>query len=213
MDPVVVSVIIGSLVLVAVAAYGRHVRARETHESRKKRLGVLPAQFIVVDLETTGLDPDKHEIIEIGAIRVNRDSIHHDTFSALIRPRRKVPKRITEITGITQQMVDTDGQPLSATLQEFREFIGDLRVVTFNADFDLALHCKCRPDGGIEFNNEHACALTMARSAWPGRRSYRLVDLARIGGLETNDAHRALGDCQRALIVYMAAVERLGRVH
>jgi DNA polymerase III epsilon subunit-like protein len=67
---------------------------------------LLPPRFVVLDLETTGLDPERNEIIEIGAIRVNRDSDVHDTFRALVKPTRRIPKRITQINGISQEMVD-----------------------------------------------------------------------------------------------------------
>ena len=60
---------------------------------KKADLSMLPKQFVVFDLETTGLDPLKHEIIEIGAVKVNRDSDNHTTFQALIKPVKKVPKR------------------------------------------------------------------------------------------------------------------------
>jgi DNA polymerase III epsilon subunit family exonuclease len=108
---------------------------RKTHE--KPNLQVLPKQFAVFDLETTGLNPSKHEIIEIGAVKVNRDSNKHITFQSLVKPSKKIPKKITEITGITQKMVDTDGEELESILQQFDEFIGDLRLVAFNADFDM----------------------------------------------------------------------------
>jgi len=87
------------LVLIIGAAaiwYFRRSRARP-----KVDLTHLPERFVVFDLETTGLDPSKHEIIEIGAIRVNRDSDQHESFQALVKPAGKVPKRITELTGIS----------------------------------------------------------------------------------------------------------------
>src|SRR3990172_4884986 len=101
-------------------------------------LSILPERFVVFDLETTGLKPDAHEIIEIGAIRVNRDSDNHDTFQALVRPNKKIPKKITDITGITQEMVEKDGDSLETALPQFIEFVGDLPLVSFNAEFDMA---------------------------------------------------------------------------
>ncbi len=171
-----------------------------------------PKQFVVFDLETTGLDPKKHEIIEFGAIRVNRDSVNHDTFQSLVKPSRKVPKRITEITGISQAMLDADGQPIEAALKEFLNFVGDLHLVSFNADFDIAFLQNAAAKHSIAIQNSVSCALKMSRRAWPGRKSYRLVDLAKDGNLSSEGTHRALGDCQRALIVYTAAASRLGTV-
>ena len=181
------------------------------YRPKKADLSYLPERFVIFDLETTGLDPLKHEIIEIGAIRVNRDSDIHDTFQLLIRPNRKVPKKITEITGITQAMLDAEGQALDKALEGFRAFIGDLPLVSFNSEFDMAFLLKASEQHGVRFPNQVACALKMSRQAWPGRKSYRLSELAVDGNLSAEGTHRALTDCQGALIVYGAAASRLRR--
>lgn len=173
-------------------------------------LAHLPERFVVFDLETTGLDPEKHEIIEIGAIRVNRDSVNHDTFQSLVKPSRKVPKKITELTGINQAMLDAEGEPIESVLREFLSFVGDLQLVSFNADFDMAFLRNAAAKQSIYVTNPVSCALKMARRAWPGRKSYRLAELAKDGNLSSEGTHRALGDCQRALIVYTTAASKLG---
>ena len=173
---------------------------------------MLPEQFIVLDLETTGLDAIKHEIIEIGAVKVNRGSNNHTTFQALIKPSKKVPKKITNITGITQEMVDTEGEEIGSVLKEFVNFIGDLRLVTFNAEFDMGFLKEAGKSQGIVINNPVSCALKMARRAWPNRKSYKLADLANAGGLSANGNHRALKDCELTITVYTAAASILGSV-
>jgi DNA polymerase III epsilon subunit family exonuclease len=197
-----------AIIVIAVIAF-YFWRSRATP---KISIAHLPAQFVVFDLETTGLDPDKHEIIEIGAIRVNRDSINHDTFQSLVKPTRKVPKRITELTGINQAMLDSDGDSIESALQQFMSFVGALHLVSFNADFDMAFLKNAASRHSICVANPVSCALKMSRRAWPGRKSYRLADLAKDGNLSSAGTHRALGDCQRALIVYTAAASKLGSV-
>ena len=173
----------------------------------------LPEQFVVFDLETTGLDAAKHEIIEIAAIRVNRDSTHHDTIQALVKPTKKVPKKIVELTGITQEMLDRDGKAIEESLRDFAVFVGDHRLVSFNAEFDMAfLNAATARCGMMPFKNPVSCALKMARRAWPGRKSYRLADIAKDGNLDSKDTHRALADCQRALTVYGATASSLRSV-
>ena len=172
---------------------------------------LLPEQFIVLDLETTGLDPSRHEIIEYGAIRANTDSDTHTGFRTLVIPRKKIPQKITEITGITQAMVELEGLPPIEAFTQFVEFIGDLPLVTFNAQFDMAFLYSAAREHGITINNRYACALKRARRAWPGLQSYRLADLAKMGKLSDEDSHRALGDCKRALIVFTAATSKLGQ--
>lgn len=165
----------------------------------------LTEQFVVFDLETTGLDPSRCEIIEIGAIRVNRDSNMHDTFEALLKPSIPIPARITEITGITNAMVEAEGEEPAKALAEFKAFVGMLPLVAYNADFDMAFLRSAGERHGVKIGNRITCALKEARRAWPGLPSYKLADLAARGNLDVSGTHRALKDCQLALIVYASA--------
>ena len=180
----------------------------ESGQEDKVDISMLPEQFVVLDLETTGLDPIKHEIIEIGAVKVNRDSDNHTTFQALIKPSKKVPKKITQITGITQEMLDADGEELGTNLKQLLDFIGDLRLVMFNADFDMGFLNEASKEHGITIRNPVSCALKMARRAWPDLRSYKLADINNTG----NGNHRALKDCELTIPVYTAAALKLGSV-
>jgi DNA polymerase III epsilon subunit family exonuclease len=172
---------------------------------------LLPRQFIVLDLETTGLSHDRDEIIEFGAIRVTLDSDNHQTFQTLVKPERKIPRMITEITGITQAMVDSEGAQLREALGQFIEFIGDLPLVAFKADFDMGFLYSAARKHGFVINNRYTCALKRARRAWPGLPSYRLVDLAKRGKLSLDEAHRSLGDCRRTVLIFTAATSTIGQ--
>lgn len=186
-------------------------RSKHHAPSGPSDLSALPERFVIFDLETTGLDPAKHEIIEIGAIRVNRDSENHETFQALVKPGKRITKRITDLTGISNEMVVTAGMGLSEALSEFRSFVRDLPLVAFNAEFDDAfLRAACTSVDSSHFTNEVCCALKLARRAWPGRQSYRLSALAKDGNLQMDGEHRALGDCRRTMIVYAAAASATG---
>ena len=166
----------------------------------------LPDTFVVFDLETTGIDASQHEIIEIAAIRFKKGRTAHETLQGLVKPKGAVPLKITELTGITQGMVDRDGEPIRDVLEEFRAFFGDLRLVSFNAEFDMAfLQTAAKNNGLPAFKNPTSCALQLARKAWPNRKSYRLDDLASDGQFNSGTAHRAMEDARRALIVYAAA--------
>jgi DNA polymerase-3 subunit epsilon len=172
---------------------------------------VLPKQFVVLDLETTGLDPELHEIIEVGAIRIVGDSVTQAGFSMLVKPRKQIPKQITQITGITQAMVDEEGQELAEVMKLFLEFIGDLPLVAFNAEFDMGFLRNAALRNGFDIGNRYTCALKMSRRAWPGLPSYRLSELAKMANLPTDDSHRALGDCKRTAIIFGAAANRVGK--
>jgi DNA polymerase III epsilon subunit family exonuclease len=171
---------------------------------------LVPLEFIVLDLETTGLSPQLNEIIEIGAVRVNRDSEKHPTFQTLVKPAERLPTKITQITGITNAMLDKDGRPLSEVLVQFKEFIGDLPIVTFNAAFDMGFLWRAATRHGVAMDNRYTCALKMARRAYPGLSSYRLADLAKMGNLSAENTHRAIGDCMRTAPIFMASVAKIG---
>jgi hypothetical protein len=106
----------------------------------------VPERFVVFDLETTGLDPASHEIIEIGAIKVHRDSARHDGFQCLVKPKKRISKRITQINGISQQMVYEQGEPLDTVLKDFAEFIENLPLVSFNAEFIWVFYALLQAD-------------------------------------------------------------------
>lgn len=185
---------------------------KEGKSGGKQAIGTsyLPEQFVVLDLETTGLDADKHEIIEIAAIKYTRGETSQQTFQCLVKPSKKLPKKIVELTGITDEMLEKDGSELRSSVEGFAAFVGGLRLVTFNADFDMAFLQHAATTSGLpQFTNPVSCALKMARRAWPKRESYRLVDLAKDGQIDEGKAHRALEDARRALIVYSAAVDQL----
>jgi DNA polymerase III epsilon subunit family exonuclease len=170
----------------------------------------LPEEFIVFDLETTGLSPQDCEIIEIGAIKVNRDSGEHITFQALVRPSIALPSKIIHLTGITQKMINKDGEDIKTVIPEFLDFIGDLRLVAYNARFDMGFIRAATAKQGLKIKNPHSCALKMARRAWPDLESYKLVDVVECGGLSTKGNHRALKDAELTMTVYAAAAETLG---
>lgn len=187
----------------------RHPKPLNFQKSAKNiNLSALPEQFIVLDFETTGLSPTKNKIIEIGAIKVNRDSNKHETFQSFIKIDGDIPAKITELTGITTEILKLEGEPIESVLPTLIEFIGDLRIVAFNAKFDMAFLHESAKSQGFSIKNKSSCALDMARRAWPGKSSYKLSSLADDFGLKTQN-HRALQDCELALSIYVAACDEL----
>ncbi len=195
--------------IVAIIVIAAYFLFRSRARPEVANFSVIPPNFVVVDIETTGLDPDKHQIIEIAAVKVNRDSNHHTTLRGLVKIEGKVPKKITEITGITTEMLEQGGEPLEAVIAEFLQFFGDQRLVFFNAPFDLGFLSKAAARIDKEIDNPVSCALDMARRAWPGQKSYKLANLARTFGLSTEGNHRALKDCELTITVYGAAAVQL----
>ena len=190
----------------------RYYTLEECLPPREAEGTFVPEHFVIVDLETTGLDADTHEIIELAALKVQRDPERHTTFAALVKPVHPVPRDITALTGITQAMLDHQGEPVAEVMATFLDFVGEARLVFFNAPFDCAFLSQAAKRLGRTMNNPVSCALDMARRAWPGRSSYQLVALAHSQGLETRGHHRALTDCALTLPIYCAAATQLGSV-
>jgi DNA polymerase III subunit epsilon len=150
----------------------RYYTLAECLPPREAEGAFVPEHFVIVDLETTGLDADTHEIIELAALKVQRNPECHTTFAALVTPVHPVPSAITALTGITQAMLDHQGKPVSEVMTTFVDFVGEARLVFFNAPFDCAFLSKAAKRIGRTMDNPVSCALDMARRAWPGLRSY-----------------------------------------
>ena len=212
--PVAIVLILGAFFLLHwLSKYARQLKVKA---QQTKACALLQREFVVVDLETTGLDPAKHVIIEIGAIRVTPDLVAErtkfaPTWQALVKIKGRVPVKITQITGITKEMLDRDGDELQVALAAFVEFVGDRRIVTYNAEFDMSfLQNALRTCGMAELQNPVSCALTMARTAFPNQKHYRLAGFSQMMG--RSQSHRTISDAHAALIVYVSAVGTLGRI-
>ncbi len=174
----------------------------------------LPARFVIVDLETTGFSPDRDEIIEIGALRMDRQAGERAVFQTLIRPSCPIPSRVAQVTGLTALLLEARGVPLAEALVQFLDFLRDWRLVFFNAPFDMGFLERALETCGLPpVTNRVICISRMARQAWPGLPSYKLNQLAKTGGLSVDGSHRALRDCEIALEVYTAAAFELHRGH
>lgn len=170
----------------------------------------IPSKFIALDLETTGLRPDWYEIIEIGAILFDVNSQNHTTYNVLIKPKKKIPAKITELTGITQAMVDAEGVTLEDGIKDLKQFIGNYPVVAYNAKFDTGFLKKAYDQCGFTYNSRTHCALELARQAYPYLENHKLATVAEHLKLDTAGAHRALKDCVLAGLVFVAAKRAIG---
>lgn len=165
-------------------------------------------EFVVVDLETTGLKPGSAAITEIAAVRVKHGRLTEE-FHALVNPRRRVPPAVTRLTGITDQMLH--GQPpIDAVLPHFQTFIGSAPLVAHNADFDLAfLNFDAQRLMSGSLLNPTLCTLRLAKRLLPGLRSRTLGALAAQCGVSAPDRHRALGDARITAEVFLIFLEQL----
>ena len=104
-------------------------------ELKGKSLIEFPNKYIAFDIETTGLDPMYDEIIEIGAIKIENGK-EIETFSTLIKPEYEINDFITELTGITNEMVQ-NAPKINEVLTRFMDFIKDSIILGHNINFDI----------------------------------------------------------------------------
>ncbi len=167
---------------------------------------LFEGSFVVIDLETTGFSVEEADIIEIGAVKVE-GGIISETYSRLIYPGYFLPKRITEITGITNAMVI--GQPhIKEVIPDFLRFIGNNIVVGHNIKQDIKFidkYTKMYLYKRVKI--PHICTLHLARSLFPHIGNYTLHNLANYFDISYNRAHRALEDALVTAKLFMIMLE------
>ncbi|MEU0932057.1 exonuclease domain-containing protein [Embleya sp. NPDC059267] len=181
------------------------------HGSRAIRDEVERQVFTVVDLETTGLDPQEARITEIAAVRV-RGTDRLGEFATLVAPGVPIPEFITDLTGISDDLV-ADAPPLHLVLPAFTHFAEDAVLVAHNAPFDVgflrAASLACgRPWPDLRVVD----TLALARALLPPGTvpNMRLGTLARYFEAPTDPTHRALADARATAHVLRAFI---GRMH
>lgn len=161
--------------------------------------------YVALDLETSGLNPKLDKILEIGAVRV-RDGVVTATYETFVNPGIEVPKRITELTGITQEMAETGKDPEEA-LKELLEFCGDDILLGHNIQFDYGFIKKLAVNCRETFEKEGIDTLRIARAFLPELESRRLEYLTGYFQIEHKDKHRAYCDAMAAGELYQKLAE------
>ena len=166
--------------------------------------------FCILDIETTGFHTERDAIIEVAAIKVDMTDTEWvtDEFQAFVRPPRNIPGKISELTGITNEMV-ANADAIDRVIPELKAFLGNRVLVAHNASFDRRFLEKKANLMGITFaDHDWTCSLMMAKRAWPSRGQHSLASFA--AELDVNQTHRAIDDCRITLEVYLSAYEELG---
>ena len=171
--------------------------------STSERAAAEPIVYAFVDLETTGLDCVNDRIIEICVFNMVVGNASHDGKRSLINPERSLTPFISELTGITDEMLkDAPGED---HLKEFFDFIGRNTVVAYNAQFDMGFLRAAAKRLGLSFDNSSLCVMERLRKECPNLRSYKLGNACEAFGIEVDgDAHRAEHDVKKALFLWNA---------
>lgn len=150
--------------------------------------------YSVVDLETTGLHPESDRIIQIGIVKI-RNREFDSSKSIYIRIANSVPKIITEITGITDELLIEKGVSEREALEEMKIFLGNDDLVFHNAKFDLSFLQRASEEVLIEFKPSRTFdTLYLARSVLSDVENYKLKTLLDYFGIQSQDVHTGVGD-------------------
>lgn len=157
--------------------------------------------YIVFDIETTGLDSSYDEVIEIGAIKVHNNKIV-SKFNSLVKPKNEIDEYITELTGITNEMVK-DAPTIEEILPEFMNYVGNDILIGHNVNFDINfIYDNLYRNKFDVLTNDFIDTMRISRKLLPELPHHRLIDLANYFEIDATNNHRSLKDCEITMNVY-----------
>lgn len=168
--------------------------------AKVKRIGkggavkCLPDKYVVVDIETTGLDPQSNEIIEISALKYEQNVLI-DSYHTLVHPNESISAFITGLTGITNEMVK-NAPDISECIHDFYSFVKNEVIVGYNINFDLNfLYDNLKVCTNEILSNNYLDVLLLTRRVYPSLSSHRQTAVAEYLGINIQGSHRAEKDC------------------
>lgn len=172
------------------------------------RLQTFEDEYVVFDIETTGLYKETNYIIEIGAIKIKNGKVI-DTFSSFINPKVKLPTKIIELTNITDSMLK--GQPEEKdVIPKFLEFIGNSVLVAHNANFDVGfLRVAASRVSKKEVSNTVLDTVELSRTLFPELSRHKLNIVARHLGISLENHHRAVDDAKATAEIFLKCIDIL----
>ena len=159
--------------------------------------------YCVIDLETTGLDSKSDAIIEVAAIRFDKDGVDR-TFQSFVNPGRKIPRFIEDLTGISEQ--DVHSAPKIEDLNpRLEDFIGDSVLIGHNIGFDVGF----LNESGFKWEGASFDTLDMSYVLHPTQLDYSLTGLSLFLDLDISNAHRAMADCENTMSLFINLLSQL----
>lgn len=155
--------------------------------------------YVCIDLETTGLDPKRDKIIEIGAVKIERGEIVGE-WETFVNPERKLEERIVELTGIRDEQL-AGAKKMAEIFPELLSFLGDHAILGHSVLFDFSFLKKAAVNERLTFEKKGIDTLKIARKYLKDLESRSLESLCRHYGIPHN-AHRALEDARATVALY-----------
>jgi len=164
--------------------------------------------FVAFDVETTGLDSQTDRIIQVGAVRFDRDGAG-ETCEQLVNPGMRIPGEALAVHGITDDMVAA-APPVREVLPHIIRFFGDSVLVAHNAQFDISFFEAAFAEAGVEPPpNPILCTRELARRVLPNLSNYKLTTLVRVLNIPAGRHHRALADARYDAEVFRRCIDRI----
>lgn len=167
------------------------------------------SNYVVFDIETTGLSSRNDKITEIGAVKI-RDGIIVDRFSQLINPEKEIPQVVVELTGISNSLVENE-PTIEEVIPKFYEFSKDSVLVAHNAKFDISFIRREYKNNNLEFNHPILDTLVLARATMTHMKRFNLGTLCKNLGVSLVGAHRAVNDAEATAEVFIKLIEKIKR--
>lgn len=164
--------------------------------------------YVVIDLEMTGLNVKRDVILEVGAVRV-RGGMLVDTYGTLLRTGRRLPQSVVELTGITEEMAEAGCEPERA-MEDFFDFLGEDILVGQNVIFDYSFLKQWAVNHGTSFERSAVDTLKLARYFLPKEQKKDLESLCSYFAVERGRAHRALDDAIETWQIFERLKEAYG---
>lgn len=162
--------------------------------------------YISLDIETTGLSPERDSIIEIGAVKFDEKGVH-EKYKTFIHYDEPIPELVTHITGITNE--DLEGAPsLEQIADSLYEFVGDLPILGHNINFDMDF-LKAK---GFNFSNKLFDSLPLAQILKPGLPTYSLDMLTKHFNIKHESKHRAQDDAEATALLFNLMVKEISNI-
>jgi DNA polymerase-3 subunit epsilon len=162
--------------------------------------------YVVIDVETTGGQGERHRITELAAVKVRGREIV-DRFESLVNPQRPIPRGITRLTGITDEMV-ADAPRFADLADGFAAFMGDSIFVAHNVNFDYGFVSREYARLGRTFRHPKLCTCASMRKLYPGGDSYSLAALCQRFDIPLKTHHRAMCDAEAAAQLLLIVNEK-----
>ena len=167
----------------------------------------IDTTYCVLDLETTGFSAVNEKITEIGVMKI-KDGEVIDQFSCFVNPEKHIPRRVTEVTNITDDMVK-DAETIEKVFPKLLAFIQDTVLVAHNAPFDIGFLKQNAKRLGYEFDFTYIDTLSLAKDLFPDYKKYKLGKIAENLGIKVEVAHRALDDVDTTVKVFKVMLDML----